>query len=213
MGKKSICKPSWPVRHEGKGQRQERACARLPRCHGAASCRGAALRRCSAVCVCFAVPNLPLPLNREIWLPQNFMCAQLAHFVFATSLPSVGENVSATGFPVVLALVRLFLCVPLPAAPSTQARGAWSCRVPAGHTVCGAAQRLLPSLLALEKVRTPSCFSLGDRHESVSLFSYQLLLLAELVELSGTQPHPPLTNRAGISELVRGAMTMQQDVN
>lgn len=89
----------------------------------------------------------PLPVNREIWLPQNFMCAQL-WFVFATSLPSVGENVSATGFPVVSALVRLLLCVPLPAAPSAQARGAWSRRVPAGHAVCGAAPRLLPSLPA-----------------------------------------------------------------
>nr|XP_021156459.1 uncharacterized protein C20orf24 homolog isoform X2 [Columba livia] len=75
------------------------------------------------------------------------MCAQL-WFVFATSLPSVGENVSATGFPVVSALVRLLLCVPLPAAPSAQARGPWSRRVPAGHAVCGAAPRLLPSLPA-----------------------------------------------------------------
>lgn len=176
----------------------------------------------AAAAVCFAVPSLAVHQCKKsfgFYKTSRVCSACMFCWRLSASLPSgKRENASATDLPVLLALVKPFLlCIcpwsaPLPAA-APQQHTHRVLRVPA-------ASRVLPYPAhspCARDVCSPVgwlCLSAGSRcglcpafpretGESVSLFSYRLLLLTEPAGLSCTRPRLPLTNWAGISELAQ----------
>lgn len=142
----------------------------------------------------------------------------------SANLPSGSENMSVTEFPVFLALVKpvflcvspvccntpgqcLFLLLPPSSAPtrcSELLQHPRSCCLPStAWAHVGGAGRPLPALMPLlfSTGRCGLCPALpcGTDVKLCHFFTYQLLLLTELVGLCCIQPHAPLTNWAGIS--------------